>query len=46
MDSRKNKIIKGSKVTKKKSYPNGDITANSAILKAIKLEIKITLRDL
>jgi hypothetical protein len=46
MDSRKNKMIKGSKVTKKKRYPSGDITANSAILKAIKLEIKITLRDL
>ena len=31
---------------KKKSYPSLDITSNLAILKGIKLEIKIILRDL
>ena len=33
-------------VTKKKRYLSGDITINLAILKVIKLEIKITLRGL
>jgi hypothetical protein len=46
MDSRKKKMMRGSKVTKKKSYLSGDITINLVILKAIKLEIKIILRDL
>ena len=46
MDSRKKKTMRGSKVKKKKSYRRGSTTRNLAILKAIKLEIKITLRDL
>jgi hypothetical protein len=46
MDSRKKKMMRGSKVMKKKSYPSLDITSNLAILKGIKLEIKIILRDL
>jgi hypothetical protein len=46
MDSRKKKMMRGSKVTKKKSYLSGDITINLAILKVIKLEINITPRGL
>jgi len=46
MDSRKKKMMRGSKVMTKKSYPSLDITSNLAILKGIKLEIKIILRDL